>query len=69
MTPAMMALAIVDGTLTMLERLFPLITQMVQSGEITVEQQAALKARVDALRTPESFQGPEWQATPGSSVP
>jgi hypothetical protein len=34
---------------------------MFQSGEVSAEDQAALKAKVDSIRDGTAFSGPEWQ--------
>ncbi len=55
-------LAIVDGALTILEKLAPAIEQAVQRGPITIEQQQAIYDRVRALRPGgTAFRGPEWE--------
>jgi hypothetical protein len=58
-------LAIVDGALTILEQVAPLIQQAVQRRTITPEQQQAVYDRVQALRPGgTAFQGPEWALKP-----
>ncbi len=59
-----LAVQIADGALTMLEKLAPVIAEAAKTGQITPEQQTALKARVDALRGHAAFSGPEWQVEP-----
>ena len=55
-------IAIVEGALTILEQVSPLIQQAVQQGAITATQQQAIYDRVQALRdAATSFGGPEWQ--------
>ena len=56
----------------LLEQLIPIIEREINSGERTIEEQAALRARVDALRdriraamqSPAgTFDGPEWKVS------
>ncbi len=55
-------IAIVEGALTILEKVAPIIQQAVQQGTITASQQQAIYDRVAALRDAgASFGGPEWQ--------
>jgi hypothetical protein len=51
-----------NAALTLSETLLPVIQQHVQSGEITAEQQGAVRAAYDRLRTRADgqFSGPEW---------
>lgn len=51
--------ALIEGA----ERLGPVIADLRRQGLITVEEQAAVKARLDAVRA-ETFSGPEWDVTP-----
>lgn len=60
MNPAII-LAILDGALTIIEKLSPTIKDLFASGEITTEQQDALKARIAALSQDDAFSGPEWK--------
>lgn len=62
MNPAFI-LAAIDGAITLIEKLSPLVAQLFQKGDITVEQQKVLKDRLDALSNPDLFSGPEWQVT------
>lgn len=61
-------LAIIDGALTILEKVAPQLQQAAQTGTITPDEQAAVLARVEALRSSGSaFSGPEWQQSkPGN---
>lgn len=60
MNPAII-IAAIEGALTLIEKLSPLVRQMFQAGEITVEQQAALSERIKRLSQQDLFDGPEWQ--------
>lgn len=60
MNPALI-LAAIDGALTLIEKLSPLVQQLFQKGDITIEQQKALKDRMANLNNSELFSGPEWQ--------
>jgi len=53
-------LTITSGALSIVETLAPTIEAMANRGEITPEQQAQVKARLDTLRSSAAFQGPEW---------
>ena len=44
-------LAIIDGALMILEKVTVLFQEQVKAGNISVEQQAAVRGRLDALRT------------------
>lgn len=55
-------IVIANGAMLILETVLPLIKDALSKGEITIEQQAALKARIDALRDKSAFVGPEWEA-------
>ena len=52
-------LALANGATTLLEALAPAIQAAVASGQISVEAQQTLQARVAAL--PNGFNGPEWK--------
>lgn len=60
MNPALI-LALVDGALSLIEKFSPVIKELFQKGDITVEQQKAIKDRIDALRSSEAFVGSEWE--------
>jgi hypothetical protein len=56
------ALAIADGLVTLLEKLAGPIQEAVKKGQISPETQAALDARIQALRQGGAgFAGPEWK--------
>lgn len=52
-----------NAALALAEKLIPIIAARVQDGDITPEQQAAIRERYDALRAKgdAAFTGPEWQ--------
>lgn len=57
-------IAAINGAATILEILLPLVQKYVQSGEITVEQQAQLLAKIEAMRptpTNDPFNAPHWK--------
>jgi hypothetical protein len=47
----------------------PYIVKAIQKGEISPADQAALKARVEALREAAAFQGPEWTLSDAATTP
>lgn len=59
MDPATIIL-ITNAALALLDEYLPKVKEMLDSGDITPEQQAALKARIAALRSHDAFAGPEW---------
>jgi hypothetical protein len=55
-------LAIIEGALTILEKVAPELEAAVQSGDITKEQQGAVYSRAGNLRPGgTAFSGPEWK--------
>lgn len=54
----------VNGAISIVEQLMPLIHEYTQSGEITAEQQASLMARIDAIRSGKFFETPQWSLPP-----
>lgn len=64
--PPSVIIAIANGALSVLEEIVPAIQRAVDSGAITLEQQADLMSRIDALRDPAgpAFKGPEWEVKP-----
>ena len=60
MNPAII-LAILDGALSIIEKVAPTFVRLFKSGEISLEDQKAIKDRIDALSNPDLFSGPEWQ--------
>jgi hypothetical protein len=55
--------ATADAALALVETLTPQIEALVQKGEISREQQTALKARLDNLRASAAFTGAEWEVS------
>lgn len=51
-----------NAALALAEKLIPLVDQAVKNGQVTVDAQAELRAKYDALRAKAdaAFQGPEW---------
>jgi hypothetical protein len=56
--------SLVDLLLTAVEKLGPRISQLVQKGEITVEQQIALIGRIASIQSGVAFQGDHWKPKP-----
>jgi len=54
-------MALAMAAIALLEKLVPMIQRAVDKGEVTVDEQAALKARIDAIRAGTAFTGPEWK--------
>jgi hypothetical protein len=61
----------VNAALALLQNLLPLLDGMVDRGEISVEQQARVRAKYDSLKnqTDGQFQGPHWQVEPDEPTP
>ncbi len=58
-------IAAIEAAITIAEKLAPIIQAAVSKGEISVEVQAALDARVAALRPGgTAFAGAEWKQQP-----
>lgn len=59
-------IAAANGGIQLVEALLPLIQQLAQKGDISVDQQAQLLARYNSLKAKADgqFSGPEWQITP-----
>lgn len=55
-------IALISAAIGLAEKLYPRIAEAVRSGEVSVEEQAALAARIESLRTRSAgqFSGPEW---------
>lgn len=54
-------IAIIDGLISMIEKLAPMVQQLASKGEVTVEQQQALMQRMEDLNKLDLFSGPEWR--------
>lgn len=54
-------LAIANGAVGILEKLAPAIKTAFSSGEISLDDQKALKDRIDAIMGSDAFSGPEWE--------
>lgn len=61
---APLIIAMIDGFIAMIEKLAPMVQQLAQKGEVTVEQQTALMNRMADLDRLELFTGPEWRVDP-----
>ena len=66
-----MELALISAGLALLETLIPKIGQLFTSGQITAEEQAAVRARYLALRGlgDAAFTGPEWDVSTAPQAP
>jgi hypothetical protein len=55
-------LALINGSINLIETALPAIQQAVNNGQISVEQQAQLLARYNSLKAKADgqFSGPEW---------
>lgn len=63
MNPALI-IAAIDGAIALIEKLAPLIQNLAQKGDITVEQQQKLADRMADLDRLDLFTGPEWRVDP-----
>lgn len=54
----------VNGLLSLLDTLLPVYREAVAKGEISVEQQTALLARIELYRSGAFFSTPQWQVAP-----
>jgi hypothetical protein len=63
MEPAAL-LAIIDGALLIIQKAVPAAKELFQSGDVTAEQQAALKSRIDSIRDGSAFSGDAWKIDP-----
>lgn len=62
-------IAIIEGAFTIIEKVTPALQQAFQKGEVTAEQQTALLAKVEALRSATAFSGPGWEIDPPEQPP
>lgn len=63
------ALVVFDGLVTLVEVVAKEIQALAKGGEITQEDQMAVKKRADALRSSTAFEGPEWEVTTDTTQP
>jgi hypothetical protein len=61
-------LALIDASLSVVERAGPILAQFRNDGVITPAQQQALLDRINRWRA-EDFSGPEWQIEPDEAPP
>jgi hypothetical protein len=60
-------LAIISGAQQILKVAVPEVQKLLASGEVSVEDQAKLRAAIDGIRDGSAFSGPEWnQSVPPS---
>lgn len=57
-------LAIISGAQAILKAAVPEVQRLLNSGEISVEDQAKLKAAIDSIRDGSAFTGDEWNQPP-----
>ena len=55
---------LINAALALVETLLPKIQSLVKTGSVTPAEQADLQARIEKLRSPDAFTGPEWEITP-----
>lgn len=68
MTPALIV-GTVNGVLSLLDNLLPVYRDMVAKGEISVDQQTALLARIELYRSGAFFSTPQWQVPADTTPP
>lgn len=51
----------VNAALSLLDQLLPAVREAVSKGEITVDQQLAMEARIEQYRNGNFFGSPQWQ--------
>jgi hypothetical protein len=54
-------IAAVNAAVDLIQALAPSVQAAIAKGEISPEVQAALKTKLDSLRTDAAFTGPEWE--------
>lgn len=57
-------LAIISGAQQIIKVAVPEVERLLASGEVSVEDQAKLKAAIDSIRDGSAFQGSEWNQKP-----
>lgn len=60
---AVVVLSIFELAIGMVEKLTPIIEQLVSKGAITPDQQWELRSRIENIRNGHAFSGPEWTPT------
>lgn len=55
------AISLLNGAVQLALELAPIVDQYAKDGQITPEDQAAVKAKLDALRSTTAFEAPEWK--------
>jgi hypothetical protein len=61
-------LAIIDGALLIIQKAVPAAQQLFSSGEVSAEDQAALKAKIDSIRDGSAFSGDAWKIDPPAAA-
>lgn len=54
-------IAMANAALSIYEKLSKIIAEKIAAGEISIDAQAQLQARIDAIRSGKAFEGPEWK--------
>jgi hypothetical protein len=57
-------LAIISGAQQIIKVAVPEVERLLASGEVSVEDQAKLKAAIDSIRDGSAFAGSEWNQKP-----
>jgi hypothetical protein len=57
-------LAIISGAQQIIKVAVPEVERLLASGEVSVEDQAKLKAAIDSIRDGSAFHGSEWNQKP-----
>lgn len=68
MNPALI-LGGVNAALSLLEQFTPVMREMVAKGEISVEQQSVVLARIELVRSGKFFDQPHWVVPPIDPTP
>jgi GTP1/Obg family GTP-binding protein len=57
-------ITIASAAIQILQAIIPYINDAVKKGLVSVEDQAALMAKIEELRNGKAFEGKEWEVTP-----
>lgn len=60
-------IAAVEAAISLVETLVPKVAAAFRKGEVTVEEQAALSARIDLIRSGEAFKPSHWRPATASA--
>ena len=56
-------ITIASAAIQILQAIIPYINDAVKKGQVTPEEQSALLAKIDELRSGKAFAGKEWEVT------